>query len=235
HSAAGRSGPQPAKGTLLRLRVGQAWRATARAASPAASEPAAMIGGSSDQPRRPVSGSRRRIGSTPGPAGVEVHVVHPHAGEDPRRVASSPAELGVGAVALGHPIDCAPGPARAVRSGPMTAQGPRPDTASRKVLVVDDEPAMVGVIGAILGGAGHRIVAAYDGVEALRRFREEDPDVVLLDLAMPGLDGALVCREIRAISDAPIIIVSGERDLTVTVELLDAGADDYIRKPFRGE
>ena len=117
----------------------------------------------------------------------------------------------------------------------MTAQGPSPDTASRKVLVVDDEPAMVGVIGAILGGAGHRIVAAYDGVEALRRFREEDPDVVLLDLAMPGLDGALVCREIRAISDAPIIIVSGEGDLTVTVELLDAGADDYIRKPFRGE
>jgi DNA-binding response OmpR family regulator len=109
------------------------------------------------------------------------------------------------------------------------------EVASHKVLVVDDEPAMVGVIGAILGGAGHRIVAAYDGLEALRRFREEDPDLVLLDLAMPGLDGAMVCREIRAISDAPIIVISGESDLTVTVELLEAGADDYLRKPFRGE
>lgn len=106
---------------------------------------------------------------------------------------------------------------------------------SLKVLVVDDEPAMVGVIGAILGGAGHRIVAAYAGAEALRRFREEDPDVVLLDLAMPDLDGALVCREIRATSDTPIIIVSGETDVGVTVELLEAGADDFLRKPFRGD
>src|SRR5438045_4994980 len=108
-------------------------------------------------------------------------------------------------------------------------------TAATKVLVVDDEPAMVGVIGAILGQAGHRIIPAYDGTEALRRFKEEDPDLVLLDLAMPGLDGVVVCREIRAVSDAPIIVVSGESNLTVTVELLDAGADDYIRKPFRGE
>ena len=104
-----------------------------------------------------------------------------------------------------------------------------------KILVVDDEPAMVGVIGAILGEAGHRIIAAYDGKEALRRFHEDDPDLVLLDLAMPGLDGVVVCREIRLVSDAPIIVISGESDLAVTVELLDAGADDYLRKPFRGE
>ena len=104
-----------------------------------------------------------------------------------------------------------------------------------KILVADDEPAMVGVIGAILGAAGHRIVAAYDGREALRRFDEETPDLVLLDLSMPGTDGADVCRAIRATSDTPVIVVSGETDLAVTVELLDAGADDYIRKPFRGE
>jgi DNA-binding response OmpR family regulator len=117
----------------------------------------------------------------------------------------------------------------------VTDTAPFPRVASLKVLVVDDEPAMVGVIGAILGGAGHRIVAAYSGDEALRRFREEDPDVVLLDLAMPGLDGALVCREIRATSDTPIIVVSGETDVGVTVELLEAGADDFLRKPFRGD
>jgi DNA-binding response OmpR family regulator len=101
--------------------------------------------------------------------------------------------------------------------------------------VVDDEPAMVGALGALLGQAGHRIVAAYDGEEALRRFKSEEPDLVLLDLAMPGLDGATVCREIRSLSDTPIVIVSGEQDLGVTVELLDAGADDYIRKPFSGD
>lgn len=106
---------------------------------------------------------------------------------------------------------------------------------SLKILVVDDEPAMVGALGALLGQAGHRIVAAYDGEEALRRFREDEPDLVLLDLAMPGLDGATVCQRIREMSDVPIVVVSGERDRAATVELLDLGADDYIRKPFRAD
>jgi DNA-binding response OmpR family regulator len=104
-----------------------------------------------------------------------------------------------------------------------------------KILVVDDEPAMVGALGALLGQAGHRIIAAYDGEEALRRFREDAPDLVLLDLAMPGLDGATVCRRIREVSDTPVIVVSGERDHSVTIELLDMGADDYVRKPFRSD
>lgn len=98
------------------------------------------------------------------------------------------------------------------------------------ILVVDDEPAWVGALGAVLGKAGHHIVAAYDGKEALRRFRDERVDVVLLDLAMPGLDGAAVARQIRAESDVPILIVSGERDPAAPAELLDLGADDYIRK-----
>ena len=98
------------------------------------------------------------------------------------------------------------------------------------LLVVDDEPAWVGALGAVLGKAGHRIVAAYDGEEALRRFRADHVDAVLLDLAMPGLDGAEVCRQIRAESDTPIIIVSGERDRSAPAELLDLGADDYVRK-----
>ncbi len=98
------------------------------------------------------------------------------------------------------------------------------------VLVVDDEPAWVGALGAVLGRAGHRIVAAYDGEEALRRFRAEPVDAVLLDLAMPGLDGADVCRQLRATSDVPILVVSGERDRSAPAELLDLGADDYVRK-----
>ncbi len=110
-----------------------------------------------------------------------------------------------------------------------------PTTEPLKILVVDDEPAMVGALGALLGQAGHRIIAAYDGEEALRRFRDDEPDLVLLDLAMPGMDGATVCGRIREVSDTPIIVVSGERDRAATVELLDLGADDYVRKPFRSD
>jgi two-component system, OmpR family, response regulator RegX3 len=98
------------------------------------------------------------------------------------------------------------------------------------VLVVDDETAWVGALGAVLGQAGYRIVPAYDGPQALRRFQTDAVDIVLLDLAMPGLDGAEVCRQIRAVSDVPIIIVSGERDRRVPAELLDLGADDFFRK-----
>jgi DNA-binding response OmpR family regulator len=116
---------------------------------------------------------------------------------------------------------------------PATAGAGR--EAGLTILVVDDEPAMVGALGALLGQAGHRIVAAYDGEEALRRFRGEQIDLVLLDLAMPGLDGAEVCRQMRAAADTPIIVVSGERDRGAPVELLDLGADDYVRKPFRGD
>lgn len=98
------------------------------------------------------------------------------------------------------------------------------------ILVVDDEPAWVGALGAVLGKAGHRIIAAYDGNEAMRRFHADAVDAVLLDLAMPGLDGAEVCRQIRAESDVPILIVSGERDRSVPAELLDLGADDFVPK-----
>ena len=103
-------------------------------------------------------------------------------------------------------------------------------TDSQTVLVVDDETAWVGALGAVLGKAGYRIVPAYDGPQALRRFQTDAVDIVLLDLAMPGLDGAEVCRQIRAVSDVPIIIVSGERDRSVPAELLDLGADDFFRK-----
>ena len=104
------------------------------------------------------------------------------------------------------------------------------DQKALTLLVVDDEPEWIGALGAVLGKAGHRIVAAYDCEEALRRFRSERVDAVLLDLAMPGLDGAEVCRQMRAESDVPIIIISGERDRSVPAELLDLGADDYVRK-----
>ncbi len=100
------------------------------------------------------------------------------------------------------------------------------------ILVVDDEPAMVGAISALVGSAGHRVVTAYDGTMAVRRFVEEQPDLVLLDLAMPGRDGVDVCREIRRLGPTPVIVLTGESDELAKVEALDAGADDYVTKPF---
>jgi DNA-binding response OmpR family regulator len=112
-----------------------------------------------------------------------------------------------------------------IESGPVGG-------SSLLVLIVDDEPAMVGAISALVGRAGHRVVTAYDGNTALRRFEEERPDLVLLDLAMPGLDGVEVCRAIRRISQTPIIVLTGESDERAKVEALDTGADDYVVKPF---
>jgi len=107
-----------------------------------------------------------------------------------------------------------------------------PPSARLRILIVDDEPAMVGAISALVGSAGHQVVTAYDGDTALRRVAEEGPDLILLDLAMPGRDGVDVCREVRRSSDVPIIVLTGETDELATVEALDAGADDYVTKPF---
>jgi len=101
-----------------------------------------------------------------------------------------------------------------------------------RILIVDDEPAMVGAVSALVGSAGHQVVTAYDGDTALRRLAEEAPDLVLLDLAMPGRDGVDVVRAARRTSDVPIIILTGETDELAKVEALDAGADDYVTKPF---
>ncbi|MGH2384122.1 MAG: response regulator transcription factor [Candidatus Limnocylindria bacterium] len=101
-----------------------------------------------------------------------------------------------------------------------------------RILVIDDEPAMVGAIAALVGSAGHRVTPAYDGHEAMRRYDAERPDLVILDLAMPGLDGLAVCQAIRQRGTTPIIVLSGEGQETAKVEALDAGADDYVTKPF---
>jgi DNA-binding response OmpR family regulator len=101
-----------------------------------------------------------------------------------------------------------------------------------RILVVDDEPAMVGAVAALVGSEGHRVIAAYDGPEALSRFDGDRPDLVLLDLAMPRMDGLAVARALRARAATPIIVVSGEGDERTKVQALDEGADDYVTKPF---
>jgi DNA-binding response OmpR family regulator len=105
-------------------------------------------------------------------------------------------------------------------------------TAPLRIMVVDDDPAMVGAITALVGTEGHQVVTAYDGLTAVRRFREERPDLVLLDLAMPGPDGFHVAGQIRAEGSAPIIVISGESSESGKVRALGIGADDYLVKPF---
>jgi two-component system, OmpR family, KDP operon response regulator KdpE len=101
-----------------------------------------------------------------------------------------------------------------------------------KILVVDDEPQIRRVMKVILIGERYEVVEARSGETALIRFREFLPDLVLLDLNMPGIGGLETCREIRETSDVPVIILTVRQEEERKVELLDAGADDYITKPF---
>jgi len=107
-----------------------------------------------------------------------------------------------------------------------------PNVRPLRILVVDDDPAMVGAITALVGQDGHQVITAYDGLTAVRRFREESPDLVLLDLAMPGPDGFSVAGQIRAAGNVPILVVSGESGEGAKVRALEIGADDYLTKPF---
>jgi DNA-binding response OmpR family regulator len=110
----------------------------------------------------------------------------------------------------------------------MTTMTTRP----LRILVVDDDPAMVGAITALVGTEGHQVITAYDGLTAVKRFRDEHPDLVLLDLAMPGPDGFSVAGQMRAVGGAPILVVSGESGEAAKVRALRIGADDYLTKPF---
>jgi two-component system, OmpR family, KDP operon response regulator KdpE len=101
-----------------------------------------------------------------------------------------------------------------------------------KILVVDDEPQIRRVMRVILVGQGYQIVEARSGEEALTKFREFLPDLVLLDLNMPGMGGLEACRDIRSGSETPIIVLTVRNTEDDKVEALDAGADDYITKPF---
>jgi DNA-binding response OmpR family regulator len=90
----------------------------------------------------------------------------------------------------------------------------------------------VGAITALVGTEGHQVITAYDGLTAVKRFRDEHPDLVLLDLAMPGPDGFSVAGQMRAVGQAPILVVSGESGEAAKVRALGLGADDYLTKPF---
>jgi two-component system KDP operon response regulator KdpE len=101
-----------------------------------------------------------------------------------------------------------------------------------KILVVDDEPQIRRMMRATLTSSGHQVDEARTGEEALEKFRAFLPDLVLLDWNMPGMGGLEACRALRSGSDVPIIILTVRNAEKEKVEALDAGADDYVCKPF---
>jgi len=101
-----------------------------------------------------------------------------------------------------------------------------------KTLIVDDDLDLADVLSFTLRRAGFDVIVAHDGQLALERWREEDPDLIVLDLNLPRVDGLSVCRQVRAEADTPIIILSVRDEEDDIVKGLALGADDYIIKPF---
>ncbi|MCW4458450.1 MtrAB system response regulator MtrA [Microbacterium sp. MPKO10] len=101
-----------------------------------------------------------------------------------------------------------------------------------RILVVDDDTALAEMIGIVLRTEGFEPVFCADGAAALAEFKQEKPDLVLLDLMLPGIDGIEVCTQIRQESGIPIIMLTAKSDTADVVRGLESGADDYIVKPF---
>ena len=102
-----------------------------------------------------------------------------------------------------------------------------------RVLIVDDDPALSEMLGIVLRGEGFETAFVADGALALSAFRREKPDVILLDLMLPGTNGIEVCRQIRAESGIPIVMLTAKGDTSDVVLGLESGADDYVVKPFK--
>src|SRR6202046_2683693 len=108
-------------------------------------------------------------------------------------------------------------------------------TMKGRVLVVDDDAALAEMLGIVLRGEGFEPTFVADGDRAMEVFRDSRPDLVLLDLMLPGMDGIDVCRQIRAESGVPIVMLTAKSDTVDVVLGLESGADDYIVKPFQSK
>ncbi|MBR2088674.1 MAG: response regulator, partial [Oscillospiraceae bacterium] len=104
--------------------------------------------------------------------------------------------------------------------------------ALEKVLVVDDDQNICDLLRMYLEKEGYSVIISNDGKEAVNKFNALNPDIVLLDIMLPSMDGRQVCREIRKNSNAPIIMISAKNETFDKVLGLELGADDYISKPF---
>ncbi|MFD8735678.1 response regulator transcription factor [Streptomyces sp. NPDC059618] len=130
------------------------------------------------------------------------------------------------------------GAAPGAHEGPATAPGPSggagglPGGAATRVLVVDDDPTVAEVVSGYLDRAGYLVDRAGDGPAALARAAAHRPDLVVLDLMLPGMDGLEVCRRLRAQGPVPVIMLTARGDEDDRILGLEVGADDYVTKPF---
>lgn len=102
----------------------------------------------------------------------------------------------------------------------------------QKVLIVEDEKELADILGAYLEVEGFSPIVAKDGIEGLKAFNENKPDLMLLDIMLPGCDGIQICKEVREKSDIPVIMISAKSGEMDKVIALGIGADDYVTKPF---
>jgi two-component system KDP operon response regulator KdpE len=108
-------------------------------------------------------------------------------------------------------------------------------SAAARILLVDDEPAIQRAVGPLLRARGYQVEIAGTGAEALTLLADRPPDLVVLDLGLPDLEGTEVCRRVRLISKVPILVLSARGAEADKVQALDLGADDYVTKPFGPE
>ncbi len=101
-----------------------------------------------------------------------------------------------------------------------------------RIVVVDDDPTVADVVGRYLVRDGHTVECVHDGHEALRRIAEQQPDLVVLDLMLPGIDGLEVCRRLRERWPIPVVMLTALNDETDRLAGFEIGADDYVTKPF---
>ena len=101
-----------------------------------------------------------------------------------------------------------------------------------RILVIDDDEQLGAALRRALAYEGYEVALARDGVDGLRQALEQHPDLIVLDVLMPGLDGFEVCRRLRAGGDVPVLMLTARDDVADRVQGLDAGADDYLVKPF---
>jgi len=108
-------------------------------------------------------------------------------------------------------------------------------TTAARILLVDDEPAIQRAVGPLLRSRGYDVRVAGTGADALHLLASEPPDLIVLDLGLPDMEGTQVCRRVRAESDVPIVVLSARGLESDKVNALDLGADDYVTKPFGPE
>ena len=101
-----------------------------------------------------------------------------------------------------------------------------------KILIIEDDPDTARLVGLYLRREGHRVLSASDGVDGLRQARASRPDLIVLDLMLPGMDGMNICRELRDESTVPIVMLTARVEEADMLGGLEAGADDYVTKPF---